>query len=121
MRRKGSILSCRLYSSIQGSQNRKSKQEPGGWTWRRGHGGVLLTALLIMACFLIAARTSWPGVAQATANWVLQCQPSIINQENSPQAAPRAHLVRVFPQLRFIFPNDCSLCQSNLKLTYTGS
>jgi hypothetical protein len=44
-------------------------QEPGGRSSCRGHGGVLLTGLLLMACsacFLIEPRTTNPRVALLT-------------------------------------------------------
>jgi hypothetical protein len=44
-------------------------QEPGGRSWCRGHGRVLLTGLLPMACsacFLIEHRTTSPKVAPPT-------------------------------------------------------
>jgi len=44
----------------------KSGQKPGSRSWCRGHGGALLTGLLLMACsacFLIPSRTTFRGVA----------------------------------------------------------
>jgi hypothetical protein len=56
---------------------RQSGQEPGGRSWCRGHGGVLFTGLLPMACstcFLRESRTTWPGVAPPTMHWTLPHQ-----------------------------------------------
>jgi hypothetical protein len=52
-------------SMIKGRQGRKSRQECGGRNWHRSHGGVLLTALLLMtssACFLAESSTTNPGM-----------------------------------------------------------
>jgi hypothetical protein len=49
------------------------KPKPGGKNRRRGHGVVLLTGLLPMACsacFLMQPRTTWPGTAPVA--WALR-------------------------------------------------
>jgi hypothetical protein len=49
-------------------------QELGGRSWCRGHGRVLLTGLLPLACsacFLIEPRTTSPGLAPPTMGWAL--------------------------------------------------
>ena len=51
----------------------KTEQDPGGRSWCRGHGGVLLIGLLPMACsacFVIEPRTTSPGMAPPTVVWV---------------------------------------------------
>lgn len=57
-------------------------QEPGGRTWCRGHGQMLLTSLRFMAsigCFLVQSRTACPGMAQPTMGWALLHQSLIKN------------------------------------------
>jgi len=51
-----------------------SGQELGSRSWCRGHGGMLLTGLLPLACsayFLIEPRTTSPGMAPPTMGWTL--------------------------------------------------
>ena len=50
------------------------EQEPAGRSWCRGHGRVLLTGLIPMACsacFLIEPRTTSPGMTPPTMGWAL--------------------------------------------------
>jgi hypothetical protein len=57
-------------------------QEPGGRSWCRGHGGVLLTGLLYMACsacFLIEPKTTSPVMTPPTMGWALP-HPSLIEK-----------------------------------------
>ena len=52
----------------------QAELESGGRSWCRGHGGVLLTGLLPMACsacFLVEPRTTSPGMALPTMGWAL--------------------------------------------------
>jgi hypothetical protein len=49
-------------------------QELGGRSWGRGHGGMLLTGLLPLACsicFLIEPKTTRAGMAPPTMAWAL--------------------------------------------------
>jgi hypothetical protein len=49
-------------------------QEPGGRSWYRGHGGMLLTGLLIMACSpcsLKEIKATSPGMAWPTMGWAI--------------------------------------------------
>jgi hypothetical protein len=75
--------------SISGVGLGKSGQDPRGRSWCRGHGRMLLTGLLIMACsacLLIEPRTTSPG--DGTAHSGLGPLTTIINQETAPQACP---------------------------------
>ena len=63
----------------------------------QGHGGVLLTGLLPIACsacFLIKPRSTCPMGAPP-----LWTGPSYTNEENVPQLCPQVNLLRAFPQL----------------------
>jgi hypothetical protein len=60
-------------------------QGPGGRSWCGGHGRVLLTVLLLMACsayFHIDPRTTSPGMAPPTMHWALPHQ-SLIKKNAS--------------------------------------
>lgn len=51
-----------------------------GWSWCRGHGGLLLSGLLAMTCSFcshITLGTTNPRVALPTVSWTLQPLPSI--------------------------------------------
>jgi hypothetical protein len=72
--RKG-LLELHFHSTVH--HWRKSGRDPGGRSWCRGHGGMLLTGLLIMACspcFLIEPRANSPGMALPTMGWALPNQ-----------------------------------------------
>lgn len=75
--RKGFIvlmLSYHMSSSKEVMTGTQAWQEPGGRSWCRGRGGMLLTGLLPMACsacFLMESRTTNPGVAPPTMGWDL--------------------------------------------------
>ena len=64
LRRKGFIWLTLPHYSLslkEGRTGTQTGQEPGGRSWCRGHGGVLLTGLLPMAwwaCFLIECRST---------------------------------------------------------------
>ena len=65
---------------IKVHRQKQWRQEPGGRSWCRGHGGVLLTGLFIMACsacFFIEPRTTSPGMAPS--HHVLGPPPLITN------------------------------------------
>lgn len=52
----------------------QARMEPGSRTWFRGHGSMLLTGLLLLACsacLIIEFRTTNPGIAQSTMGWAL--------------------------------------------------
>lgn len=57
---------------------------------------------------LTQLTTTCPGTALSRAGWAVT---SIINQENGAQTCLQANVVRVFSQLRFLFPDDTELCQ----------
>lgn len=62
-------ISCAQFSS-EGRQSRNSIKQ--GRSWSRGHGGELLTGLLLLAysvCFLILPRTTCRGMAPPTVSW----------------------------------------------------
>lgn len=62
-----SVYSSTTQSTTEGSKGKNSRQGPAGGNWSRGHGKVLLTGLSFMA-----PRTSCPGIAPPTVNWVLR-------------------------------------------------
>ena len=72
--RKGFTLlnSCSSLKEIRTGTH--TGQEAGGRSWCRGHGGVLLTGLLPVACstcFLIEPRTTRAGMTPPTMGWAL--------------------------------------------------
>jgi len=44
----------------------------------------------------------------------------IINQENGSEACPQAGVVGAFSQLKFLFPDNSSLCQVDMQLSSTS-
>jgi hypothetical protein len=52
----------------------QTEQEPGGRSWCSGHGGVLLLSVVYSVCFLTEPRTTRPGMAPPTMEWVLSYQ-----------------------------------------------
>lgn len=61
LRKQSICLAYELQSTIEGSQDRNSKQEPGGINRSRNHERMLPTGSLIMffsACFIISMTTS---------------------------------------------------------------
>ena len=71
------ILPCNCSSSKEGRGGTQTGQKPGGRSWCRGHGGVLLTGLLLMACsafLLIELRTTSPDMASSIVGWALPHQ-----------------------------------------------
>ena len=66
----------------------QTEQEPGGSSWCRGHGGVLLISLLFMACWVYLLKESnmispgmapptveqafpyWPLIAKTSYSWI---------------------------------------------------
>ena len=83
-------LSGNSASQWEVSTGTQAKQKPGSRSWCRGHGGVLLIALLPVACsaFITQLRTTWPGMAPRPlppcfkVGWLTLVQSSIINQES---------------------------------------
>ena len=85
-------------------------QEPGGRRWCRGHGGVLPTDLLPVACsacFLIDSRTSSLGIEPPTKGWALP--PQLLFKKTSCRSAYRLALLRHFLSWGFSLSNDSSL------------
>jgi hypothetical protein len=79
-------------------------QEPGDRSWYRGHGGVLLTVLLPLACsdsLLIEDRTRGGTLSMAS-------PPLITNWENALQL----DLMEAFPQWRHFFSRGSFLCDN---------
>lgn len=73
LERKGLLTCLSPHLTVYRNQG-KSNQEAGGSNRHRDHGGVLLTSLLSLACsasFVIAPRTTSPGVAPPTMFWDL--------------------------------------------------
>lgn len=59
---------------------RETRQDPGGRNWHRSHGGLLLSSLLPLACwvdFFIHPRITCSGMALPTVNQVFSYQPLI--------------------------------------------
>jgi hypothetical protein len=86
----------------------------------RGHGGMLLTGLLPMACsahFLMLLRTTCSGVELDPSRWAVGSPTSIIHQESGPTNLLTGNLTDVFPQWIFLLPDGFSLCQADEKIT----
>jgi hypothetical protein len=96
-------------------------QEPGGRSWCRGHGGMLLTGLLFLACsacFHTVPRITSSGMAPSTMGCPPPPQPC--QQPLIKTMLCSWVLWRHFSQLRFSsFLNDSSLCQVDVKLART--
>jgi hypothetical protein len=92
-------------------------QEPGGRSWCRSHGGMLLTGLLIMACsacFLIEPRTTSPRMASPTMGWALPNQSLIKKMPYSLACSPI--LWRHVLNWSSLLSDDSSLCKVGIKL-----
>ena len=79
-------------------------QKPGGRSWYRCHGGMLLTGLLLLACsacFLTEASTTSPGMAPPTTG-----PPTLDNQ-----MPPWDPAVRHFLKGGSFLCDNSSLCQ----------
>lgn len=70
--RRGFISHYTLWSVIEGIQGRNSRKEPVGRDKNKGHGGVLLTNLLLMACTASILIAPTDGIL--TVVWVLYHQ-----------------------------------------------
>jgi hypothetical protein len=82
------------------------EQELEGRRWCRGHGGILLNGLFLMACsacFLIEPRTTCPGMAPPTMGWALPHQSLIKKMPYRLAHSPllRHFLTWDFPPLRW--------------------
>jgi hypothetical protein len=91
-----SAYTSTLLFIIKGSQDWNSSRSESR-SWCRGHGGVLLTALLALACSacsLIEPKTTSPGMAPPT----MVPPPLITNWENALQL----DLMEAFPQLKLL-------------------
>lgn len=86
-------------------------QEHRGRSWCRGHGGALLSGLLLIVCsawFLLGPRDHqplWAGLSHIN-----------LQSRKSPQAIPPAGLVRASSQLTFPHPTQLWLWQIDIKL-----
>lgn len=99
-----------LQSIIFGSQGRKSRQEPGGRNWSRGHKEVLLSSLLslmISACLFQQHRTTCPSVVLGTMNRTPLHQSSI--KKKKTELLLQVNLVGEFSLLRFLLPKSIKL------------
>ena len=88
--------------------------DPRSRSWCRGHGGILLIALLLMdcsACFCTEFRTTGPGIAPTIMDWVFL--------QSSYRLAYSLILWRHFLSWGSLFSNDVSLCQVDIKLANT--
>lgn len=101
---------------MKGSQGRNSRQKFGNRNWSRSHRATVLIGLILLACpvcFLIAHWTIHPWVAPSTMSWAL---PHQYCPKNCPLVCSQKHLVEVFLNWGFLFTNDSSLCQVEIKL-----
>lgn len=82
----------------------------GGWEPGIGAETETMKELCLhwLALCLTQLTTTCPGTALSSAGWALT---SVINQENGALTCLQANVVRVFSQLRFLFPDDTELCQ----------
>lgn len=72
----GPHLPGHIFTSVTVAKS-KTGQDPRVKSCCRGHGGLLLTGLLIMAyldCLLVGSRTTCPGIAPHRVNSALYCQ-----------------------------------------------
>lgn len=89
---------------IEKSQGKTSRQEFGGRSRSRGHGGMLLSDLLAASSAHIprSARTTWPREEPITVDWALTHQSSV--KKAHLESCPRLNLVETFSQLRSPLP-----------------
>lgn len=106
-----------LYFHVAVHQRGKLRQEPGGRSSHRGHRGVLLTSLLLMACsscFLIQFRTTVPELEPL----MVEYPPHQLLIKKGPHVLSyRPNRTEAFSQFRV--PNYSSLCQVGIKVTNT--
>lgn len=96
------LLIISSYHFPEGSWGKNSKHEPSSRNWSRGHGGVLLSCLLSMACsacVLKQPRDTCPGAALATLHYSVLRQSSVKNLHH--RLVYRSILMEVFSQSRF--------------------
>jgi hypothetical protein len=106
-----------LPSITKGSQDWNSSRS-GSRSWCRGHGGMLLTGLLLLACsacFLIEPKTTSPGMVPPTRD----LSPLITNWENALQLdlleaskTSQCNLLTPSTTCRSVFVLDYSYCFS---------
>jgi hypothetical protein len=94
---------------------KRSGQEPRSRSWCRGHGGVVLTGLVLMACsacFIIA-----PGITHSGVSLPMKDGPiHISSMKKMPhRLAHRAVWWGHFLNWGIFFQKDCSLCQADIK------
>lgn len=89
-----------------GTWRQELKQKP----WK---GGLLLLFSLWLAQ---SALLNIPGPPAQDGHTHIGLNFSITNLENGIQACLQADFMEAFSQLRFLFPNDSSLCQVDLNL-----
>jgi hypothetical protein len=97
-------FSFRFYSSYsQGSQGRDAGQQSGVRGWCEDHGGVVLTGLL----------RHLP--TNGTGDSKLGSPTSVVNQEKALQLVHRSVWWGHFLSWGFLFPDESSLCQVDIK------
>jgi len=100
--------------SSEKKNQKKKKKESQDWnssrsgsrSWCRGHGGMLLTGLLPLACSacsLIEPKTTSPGMAPPTRGWVLHPWSLIEKMSYILHHVLQLDLREAFPQLRLLF------------------
>jgi hypothetical protein len=97
----------------------KLKQDRKGRSWCRGHGEMLLTSLLLMACSahsLIEPRTTSPRMAPSTIGWALLHESLI---KKIPYNWVLWGLFFLSLNWDSLLSDDSSLCQINIKLART--
>ena len=111
------ILPHHSPSSKEVMTGTQAGQEPELRNRWRGHGGLLLTGLLIKACsicFLRESRTTSPGMAPPTMHWALPHKSLIEKLSYSPI------LWRHFLNWGSLLSYNSSLCQVDIKLASTN-
>ena len=120
LRRMGFIwLTCpqNSASSKVVSAGTHTGQEPGDRSWCRGHGGVLLTVLLPMACSVCFPIEPSSGIALLTMGGALPCQSQL---KTIPDRFTYSLVLwRHFLSWGSFLPNAFSLCQGDIKLSST--
>ena len=100
-----------------GKSSRNSRQEVMQKPWRNSVSCLLPIAC--SACFLLAPRTTCPGVATPTVGWALPDPPLIKKMHH--RLAQKPIWCRHFVNGDSLFSEDCTLSQVDIKLESTKS
>lgn len=110
------VITLRYHWVTGESQGRNLRQEPRGRNWSWEPGGPLPTASILSAVSLYFLYNSGPPVQGGTSHDGLGPDSSVASQENALQTSLEAEACF---QLRFLFPDNCSLCHVDKNKTIT--